>query len=133
LAALLAGIQGSAAEPASPSAPALRWTDVVAVLDRAGEPARDVPGLAAPWIGRPAELELEFVQEETDALAQKRHLYRHVEGRHVFLCYVQGAQLGRHPGWTGVVRARVEGLRLQHEQRRRRLYVVQLRAEPGPP
>lgn len=127
LAAFAACLLGVAqAEPAGPAA--LRWPDVAAALDRAEARGAAAQEPAGSITGRVAELELEFVQEETDADGQRQYLFRHTEGRRVFLCYIAGSTTGREPGWTGVFRGQVTSLQLQHKQRRRNLYLVRLLA-----
>jgi hypothetical protein len=116
------------AQAAPTNAAALRWSDVATALDRteqAGVAAQDAAGAVT---GRTAVLELEFVQEETDAAGQRQNLFRHVEGRRVFLCYIEGSGTGLTPGWTCTFWGRVTSLQLQHKQRRKNLYLVRLQA-----
>jgi hypothetical protein len=132
LAALWAAAAWPAAAGAAPTnAAPLRWSEITVALDRAEAAADTSWERAGAFAGRTAELDLEFVQEETDASGRKQFLFRHVAGRRVFLCYIEGTEAGREAGWRGVFRGRLASLQLQRKERRRDLYLVRLVPEPA--
>jgi hypothetical protein len=91
-------LTGTVASGAAPDTTPLAWSNVTAILDRFASTGPETELQIPELIGKTVALRLDFVRAEKDSKAETRHVFRHIEGKHIFACFVTGTAASKGSG-----------------------------------
>ncbi|HOW96590.1 MAG TPA: hypothetical protein P5567_06415 [Kiritimatiellia bacterium] len=108
--------------------PDVTWEEILQRLDLARSPEAVFRDVVRPLIDRPATLEATFEKSDTDEAGRPRQQFRHVSGRHTFVCYTDAESAPAAPGWHGAITGLLVELDFKGEDPQgRRYYILRLR------
>lgn len=114
--------------PWSATAQTVTWEEILQRMELARSPGAVFTEAVRPLIDRPVSLEAVFEKSDTDEAGRPRQQFRHVSGRHTFVCYTDAEAAPAAPGWRGAITGLLVELDFRGEDPQgQRYYILRLR------